>query len=179
MYVDGTCHSQKKSTPRTRPGHCRRWKSWDHVHTACALSILGVSSLLMSCICCYELVMFYCIISSGTWTTWTIAARLIWESKPTTSDSWKKLFTLVVWVSRSGRTGSLQESQFPGSFDFTPLSDKDKLRVFKKLPAKMDSLLLEDLAPQVARLWNICDRIWENPAYGIRALLAQCAFLVP
>ena len=24
----------------------------------------------------------------------------------------------------------------------------------------------------------ICDRIWENPPYGIRARLAQCAFLV-
>ena len=25
---------------------------------------------------------------------------------------------------------------------------------------------------------NICDRIWENPPYGIRARFAQCAFLV-
>ena len=24
----------------------------------------------------------------------------------------------------------------------------------------------------------ICDRIWENPPYGIRARLAQCAFLL-
>ena len=24
----------------------------------------------------------------------------------------------------------------------------------------------------------ICDRIWENPPYGIRARFAQCAFLV-
>ena len=44
----------------------------------------------------------------------------------------------------------------PGSYDFTPLSDKDKLKVFMKLPAKMDSLLSEDLAPQVARLRNVC-----------------------
>ena len=26
--------------------------------------------------------------------------------------------------------------------------------------------------------YNICDRIWENPPYGIRARFAQCAFLV-
>ena len=25
----------------------------------------------------------------------------------------------------------------------------------------------------------ICDRIWENPPYGINAQFAQCAFLVP
>ena len=25
----------------------------------------------------------------------------------------------------------------------------------------------------------ICDRIWENPPYGITAQFAQCAFLVP
>ena len=25
---------------------------------------------------------------------------------------------------------------------------------------------------------NMCDRIWENPPYGIRARFAQCAFLV-
>ena len=44
----------------------------------------------------------------------------------------------------------------PGSFEFTALRGKDKLKVFKKLPAKMDSPLSEDLAPQVARLWNVC-----------------------
>ena len=48
----------------------------------------------------------------------------------------------------------------PGSFDFTPLSGKDKLKVFKKLPAKMDLLLSEDLAPQVARLWNVCYNLY-------------------
>ena len=26
---------------------------------------------------------------------------------------------------------------------------------------------------------HICDRIWENPLYGINAQFAQCAFLVP
>ena len=48
----------------------------------------------------------------------------------------------------------------PGSFDFTPLSGKDKLKVLKKLPAKMDSILSEDLAPQVARLWNVCYKLY-------------------
>ena len=43
----------------------------------------------------------------------------------------------------------------PGSFDFTPLPGKDKLKVFRKLPAKMDSFLSEDVAPLVARLWNV------------------------
>ena len=28
-------------------------------------------------------------------------------------------------------------------------------------------------------LLSICDRIWENPPYGINAQFAQCAFLVP
>ena len=43
----------------------------------------------------------------------------------------------------------------PGSYDFTALSGKDKLLVLKKLPVKMDSLLPEELAPPVARLWNV------------------------
>lgn len=40
----------------------------------------------------------------------------------------------------------------PGSFDWTALSGKHKLLVLKELPAKMDTILKEDL---VAKLWNV------------------------
>ena len=43
----------------------------------------------------------------------------------------------------------------PGSFDWTALSGKHKLLVLKKLPAKMDTILKEDVSPQVAKLWNV------------------------
>lgn len=43
----------------------------------------------------------------------------------------------------------------PGSFDWSPLSGKHKLLVLKKLPAKMDAILPESLAPSVAKLWNV------------------------
>ena len=36
-----------------------------------------------------------------------------------------------------------------------------------------------DLGPNDVVRMVICDRIWENPAYGINAQFAQCAFLVP
>ena len=42
----------------------------------------------------------------------------------------------------------------PGSFDWTALSGKHKFLVLKKLPAKMDKILKEDVSPQVAKLWN-------------------------
>ena len=32
---------------------------------------------------------------------------------------------------------------------------------------------------QVKVLIKLCDRIWQNPAYGIHALFAQCMLLVP
>ena len=155
-----------------RPGHYLRCKSWDHTHTAHVLSILVVSSLpsfpfhsitsyLMSCICSCGLVMFYCAISSGTWIAWTIAVMLIGERKP--CNHIRQLEEAIhscgvsfqVWQNRepSGKP-------IPGSFDFTPLSGKDKLKVLKKLPAKMDSILTEDLAPQFARLWNVCYNLY-------------------
>ena len=34
------------------------------------------------------------------------------------------------------------------------------------------------LLSQETTMVSICDRIWENPPYGIRARFAQCAFLV-
>ena len=43
----------------------------------------------------------------------------------------------------------------PGSFDWTPLSGKHKLQVLKHLPAKMDTILEESIAPSVAKLWNV------------------------
>lgn len=42
-----------------------------------------------------------------------------------------------------------------GSFDWTALSGKHKLKVLKSLPAKMDTLFDESLAPSVAKLWNV------------------------
>ena len=42
----------------------------------------------------------------------------------------------------------------PGSYDWTPLSGKHKLEVLKNLPAKMDTILQESIAPFVAKLWN-------------------------
>ena len=42
-----------------------------------------------------------------------------------------------------------------GSFDWTPLSGKHKLLVLRNLPAKMDTILDEGLAPPVAKLWNV------------------------
>ena len=43
----------------------------------------------------------------------------------------------------------------PGSYDWTALSGKHKLLVLKKLPAKMDTLLKDDLSAHVAKLWNV------------------------
>ena len=43
----------------------------------------------------------------------------------------------------------------PGSFDWTPLSGKHKLQVLKNLPAKMDTIFEESIAPSVAKLWNV------------------------
>ena len=43
----------------------------------------------------------------------------------------------------------------PGSYDWTALSGKHKLLVLKKLPAKMDTLLKDDLPAHVAKLWNV------------------------
>ena len=43
----------------------------------------------------------------------------------------------------------------PGSYDWTALSGKHKLLVLKKLPAKMDTLLKDDLCAKVAKLWNV------------------------
>ena len=43
----------------------------------------------------------------------------------------------------------------PGSFDWTPLSEKHKLQVLKNLPTKMDTILEESIAPSAAKLWNI------------------------
>ena len=45
-----------------------------------------------------------------------------------------------------------------GSFDWTALSGKHKLKVLKSLPAKMDTILDESLAPSVAKLWNVSVR---------------------
>ena len=45
-----------------------------------------------------------------------------------------------------------------GSFDWTALSGKHKLKVLKSLPAKMDTVLDESLAPCVAKLWNVSVR---------------------
>ena len=39
-------------------------------------------------------------------------------------------------------------------------------------------LIHEDRTLSHSSLFVICDRIWENPLYGIRARFAQCAFLV-
>ena len=44
-----------------------------------------------------------------------------------------------------------------GSFDWTPLSGKRKLQVLKNLPAKMDRILKENIAPSVTKLWNVSD----------------------
>ena len=44
-----------------------------------------------------------------------------------------------------------------GCFDWTPLSGKHKLQVLKNLPAKMDTILKENIAPSVAKLWNVSD----------------------
>ena len=44
------------------------------------------------------------------------------------------------------------------------------------LHSKFYSLLTE-ISPHI-HTSILCDRIWRNPAYGIRALFAQCAFLV-
>ena len=40
----------------------------------------------------------------------------------------------------------------PRSFDWTALSGKHKLLVLKKLPAKLGTILQEDLSPQVEKL---------------------------
>ena len=55
-----------------------------------------------------------------------------------------------IWQNKEP-TGKL----IPGSFDWIALSCKRKLLVVKKLPAKMDKILKEDVSPQVAKLWNI------------------------
>ena len=62
----------------------------------------------------------------------------------------------MVCASRYGKTRSLLVIKpIPGSFDWTALSGKHKLLVLKKLPAKMDTILKEDVSPQVAKLWNV------------------------
>ena len=43
----------------------------------------------------------------------------------------------------------------PGSYDWTALSGKHKLLVLQKLPAKMDTLLRDNLSAHVAKLWNV------------------------
>ena len=43
----------------------------------------------------------------------------------------------------------------PGSYDWTALSGKHKLLVLQKLPAKMDTLLKDNLSAHVAKLWNV------------------------
>ena len=48
----------------------------------------------------------------------------------------------------------------------------------KKKKKKNDVLHVLSLAHTEPFDNVICDRLWENPAYGIRALFAQCAFLV-
>ena len=44
--------------------------------------------------------------------------------------------------------------------------------------SKFNSLLTEMITPQTYKNIYMCDRIWENPPYGIRTRFAQCAFLV-
>ena len=40
--------------------------------------------------------------------------------------------------------------------------------------------MLVSTVPYVPHIGTtICDRIWENPPYGINAQLAQCVFLLP
>ena len=42
----------------------------------------------------------------------------------------------------------------------------------------LEKLLEDETAAMAFPLDAKCDRIWENPPYGIRARFAQCAFLV-
>jgi hypothetical protein len=43
----------------------------------------------------------------------------------------------------------------PGSSNWTALSGNHKLLLLKKLPAKMGTIVKEDLSPRVAKLWNV------------------------
>ena len=44
--------------------------------------------------------------------------------------------------------------------------------------AKFERETSNDTEPSSGEVATICDRIWENPPYGICARFAQCAFLV-
>ena len=151
VYVDGTCHSQRMSTPRTKPGHYPRCKSWDHTHTAHALSIKSpLISIPLDHIVLDEL---YLLLRIGD----VLLRNLIWYmdsldhcSKAHMGKQTNHIRQLEEAIHSCGVSFHVWQNRepsgkpIPGSFDFTPLSGKDKLKVFNKLPAKMDSLLSED-----------------------------------
>ena len=60
-----------------------------------------------------------------------------------------------MWCRLSDPAEQRTGKPIPGSYNFTALSGKFKLRVMRKLPAKFDIILPDGLGPQIAQLWNV------------------------
>ena len=108
-----------------------------------------------------------------TFTLLVLVTWLYWTSPSTTLSlmnsisSWissRKIMLMARTIARMSAEVGVRscwqnkeptDNPIPGSYDWTALSGKHKLLVFKKVPARMETVLKDTLSAHVAKLWNV------------------------